>query len=98
MSEPLVHYESVDDLRRSLMKGFKIHQEFAERHVRDGDVPAVSTAVTAFNLYYTLSAVLGVAQREFGPEVARRLALVAEDVMANGDSVGHNLDLDGPGT
>jgi hypothetical protein len=42
---------------------------------------------------YTLAAVLGIAERQFGPQVARRLAFWADDILTNGDSEDHNADL-----
>jgi hypothetical protein len=42
---------------------------------------------------YTLAAVLGVAEREFGPQTARGLASVAGDILANGDFDDLNADV-----
>ena len=54
---------------------------------------AYSSALMAMNYAYTLAAVLGTAERQFGTEVAARLAAVAAEILTNGDDADRNADL-----
>lgn len=54
---------------------------------------ASAAGMTAGGYAYTLAAVLAVAEREFGHEVAARLACVADDVLTNGDDHDRNADV-----
>jgi hypothetical protein len=56
---------------------------------------AQSAALMASGYAYTLAAVLGLAEREFGIKVAVRLAAVADDILMNGDGEALNADVDG---
>jgi hypothetical protein len=47
----------------------------------------------AYGYSYALAAILGVAEREFGPEVARRLAAGADQILTNGDFDDLNADV-----
>jgi len=104
--EPTIYHASVDDLRRDLMATHLSMMASSEKYlaVRMGQapVPSPKTAVSdawvnacaAWNATYVLAAVLGVAGKEFGDEVALRLANVADNLLANGDDdPGHNADV-----
>lgn len=54
---------------------------------------AYMAALMAGNYGYTLAAILGVAEREFGTETAERLAAVANDILMNGDDHDRNADV-----
>lgn len=59
--------------------------------VRDADLSGLMARTYA----YTLAAVLAVAEREFGHEVAARLACKADDIITNGDGDALNADVGG---
>lgn len=103
--KPLLYHESVDALRRELMAThlamYATSQTYMEaaldgREVtrRDAVTDAWHAATTGWNFSYVLAAVLGVAAKEFGDDVAHRLACVADNLIANGDDdPGHNADV-----
>ena len=58
---------------------------------------AYHSSLLARDFAYTLAAVLRVAERECGPQTARMLANVADDILTNGDDHDRNADVR-PGT
>ena len=54
---------------------------------------AYMAGLMAAHYGYTLAAILGVAEREFGAEVAERLAFVADEILTNGDERDRNADV-----
>lgn len=104
--KPTLYHDSVDDLRRELIESHLHHVALTEKYfaatIRP-DVPPTREAITdarnasaaAYNLAYTLAAVLGFAGWRFGPDVAHELACVADNVMTNGDDgdTPHNADV-----
>ena len=103
--KPLIYHDSVNDLRRDLMASHLdmidrshtyMEATFHGREVtrRDAVSDAWQAATAAWNTSYALAAVLGVAAKEFGDDVAHRLAIVADNLLANGDDdPGHNADV-----
>ncbi len=104
--KPTLYHDSVDHLRRDLIAGYETHRAMADKYfaatirtdippVRDAISDARDASAAAYNVSYTLAAVLGYAAREFGEDVAHKLACVADNVLANGDDgdVPHNADI-----
>ena len=101
----LPHHDSVDDLRRGLMTSSVAMAARSDAYkraslldepvpVEDATFDAWEAATRAWMTSYVLAAVLGVAGKEFGAEVAHRLACVADEVLANGDGTpGYNADV-----
>ena len=94
-------YETVSDLRRGLVSSAVAWHETADRHYEDRKVsPAAGDAyvgnLMAGNCSYALAAVLGVAAREYGEAVAKRLAWIAASLMTDGDSDDLNADVAAP--
>lgn len=103
-----IYYHSVDEFRRTLASSAEAWHRAKEHYfslmparARDKVAPEVRDAyagtLMAYSYAYALAAVLGVAEREFGPQTARRLALVADDILTNGDFDDLNKDV-APGT
>jgi hypothetical protein len=103
--KPLIYHDSVDDFRRGLVAthqdmvdraGFYTNARLAGENVplKDAVSDAWQAACIAYNATYALAAVLGFAAKEFGDDVAHRLAAVADDLIVNGDDEpGHNADV-----
>jgi len=95
------YYETVDDLRRELVEVVQQWRLIKDTHRiarYDENAPQVQrdaylTGLMAGNYAYTLAAVLGVAQREFGNAVASRLTSVAAGILTNGDGSDLNADV-----
>jgi hypothetical protein len=90
-------YETVSDLRRGLTGSAGMWQETASRY-QGSDSPEAARDAHVGNLMaasysYTLAAVLGVAAKEYGEAIARRLAWIAASVMIDGDDNDLNADL-----
>jgi hypothetical protein len=104
-AKPLLYHDNVGHLRRDLMAAHLAMLDRSQRYMnavlsrekigpREAFSDAWQAATAAYNTSYALAAVLGVAAKEFGDEVANRLAFVADDLLANGDvDPGHNADV-----
>lgn len=104
--KPTLYHDSVDHLRRDLIAGYQTYLARADQYfaltIRP-DIPPTKDAISdardasaaAFNVSYTLAAVLGYAARQFGDDVAHALACVADNVLYNGDDGDepHNADV-----
>lgn len=98
------HY-SMDDFRRDLTSAAdhwrevagqyrqKAHGETPPAEVARADRDAYAGCLMACSYSYTLAAILRVAADDFGPETARRLAAVADDILTNGDDSDLNADV-----
>lgn len=97
-------HSSVTEFRRALSQDAAAWQETLKKHftAMNGQpvqkVPpdlrdAYMASLTAASFAYALAAVLGVAEREFGPQTARRLASIADDLLENGDDNDLNGDV-----
>lgn len=94
------YHESVDHLRRDLMKGNAHWEKVAEQYSRISEdkarVPSEAAAFAAASMAgsygYTLAAVLGYA-RKYGEHVAHDLAFEADEILTNGDFDGLNKDV-----
>lgn len=98
------YHSSLTEFRRQLMAaaeswGKQKEGYFEQVHAQP---PAETSRVTldayagtmmAGSYAYTLAAVLGLAEREFGPQIARRLASAADDILENGDFDDMNADV-----
>ena len=104
------YHHSVDDFRRDLMADATAwHAMLSEyrklmydRGTPREEIPesahdAHHASLMAWQYAYALAAVLKVAEIDFGPETARRLACVADDIGQNGDEDDLNADV-APGT
>jgi hypothetical protein len=67
---------------------------------REGQIDAHGAASDAYtaslmagHYAYTLAAILGIAEREFGEQVADRLANAADNILTNGDDRECNADV-----
>lgn len=95
-------YATVSDLRRGLVgsSGADHWQETASRYfgckTPEAARDAYVSSLMAASYSYTLAAVLGVAAREYGQAIARRLAWIAASVMIDGDDNDLNADLRDP--
>lgn len=101
------YHETVTDLRRTLVRSAEGWNTTSSRyfdlmHTAEGRVMATSPAevrdayagsLMAYGYSYALAAVLGVAEREFGPRVAKRLAFDADEILTNGDFDNLNADV-----
>lgn len=105
-----INHHSVDDFRRDLVAdatAWHATRDECWKLVNNPDTPSgqvpesASTAyhasLMAWQYAYTLAAVLRVAARDFGPETARRLAIYADGILADGDDEDLNADVT-PGT
>jgi hypothetical protein len=104
-TEPATAYhETVTDLRRTLVKAAEEWHKTNEHYfglmhaqppsetpaeIRD----AYAGSLMAAGYAYTLAAILGVAERKFGPEVAKRLAFDTDEILTNGDFDDLNADV-----
>lgn len=94
------YHESIDHLRRDLMKGNAHWEKVAEQYSKISNdmtrVPSEAAAFAAASMAgsygYTLAAVLGYA-RKFGEHVAHDLAFEADEILTNGDFEGLNKDV-----
>lgn len=91
-------YETVSDLRRGLAASAVTWQGTADRHHEGRTAAAAAGDAYVGNLMaatysYALAAVLGVAAREYGEAVAKRLAWIAASLMIDGDSDDLNADV-----
>jgi hypothetical protein len=94
------YHESVDHLRRDLMKGNAHWEKVAEQYSRISEdkarVPSEAAAFAAASMAasyaYTLAAILGYA-RKYGEHVAHDLAFEADEILTNGDFDGLNKDV-----
>lgn len=98
------YHETATGLRRTLAEAAEGWSKASERYLGlthaqpPGETPAAVRdayvgALMAYGYSYTLAAVLGVAEREFGPEVAERLASDADEILTNGDFDDLNTDV-----
>ena len=92
-----IYSGSVIDFRAQLVRSAHMWEDMRKRHddteKGSGGMDAWLASVSAGNYAYTLAAVLGVAEREFGHDIAARLACVADDVLINGDDHDRNADV-----
>jgi hypothetical protein len=90
-------YETVSDWRRGLVSSAYAWQELAARYqgvkAPDAARDAYVGNLMAGNYSYALAAVLGVAAKEYGVAVAKRLAWIAASLMIDGDSDDLNADV-----
>ncbi|MET8985919.1 hypothetical protein ABZW49_10760 [Nonomuraea wenchangensis] len=89
------YHESVDDLRRDLMKGVALWEEVADEYKDPADkvqARLLSAALMASGYGYTLAAILGYA-RKYGEHVAHDLAFEADEILTNGDFEDMNADV-----
>jgi hypothetical protein len=102
------YHASLTDFRRQLVTAAEHWGKQKEEYFRQVHAqPAAETPRVTLDAYagtmmagsyaYTLAAVLGLAEREFGPQIARRLASAADDILENGDDEDMNADVR-PGT
>lgn len=97
------YHDSLDEFRRGLMSAAVHHHNVADEYGQAFDKPreersraemdAHAGSLMAGSYAYTLAAILGQAAREFGPQIARRLASAADDILANGDDEDMNADV-----
>jgi hypothetical protein len=100
------YHASADALRRAFMADYqgwdKIRARWSPLRGNPDTSPeadgraaadAYVAALTAGQYAYVLAAVLGVAEREFGPQTARRLASLADNLLENGDDRDLNADV-----
>jgi hypothetical protein len=98
-----MYHSSLDEFRRGLMAAAVHHHGVADEYGVAYDKPreersrpdmdAHAGSLMASSYAYTLAAVLGYAVRELGPQTARILANVADDILANGDDMDLNADV-----
>lgn len=104
---PTIYHHSVAGFRRQLAQAAQAYRKASEEYfaglqgkkraeVTDTERDAYMGTLMAYGYCYTLAAVLGVAERELGPQSARRLATIADDILTNGDFDDLNADV-GPG-
>ncbi|MER7361847.1 hypothetical protein [Nonomuraea wenchangensis] len=89
------YHESVDDLRRDLMKGVALWNKVADEYKEPADkvqARVLSAALMAGGYGYTLAAILGYA-RKYGEHVAHDLAFEADEILTNGDFEDLNKDV-----
>ena len=89
------YHESVDDLRRDLMKGVAFWEKVTDEYKDPADkvqARLLSAALMAGGYGYTLAAVLGYA-RKYGEHVAHDLASEADEILTNGDFEDMNADV-----
>lgn len=94
------YHESIDHLRRSLMKGNAHWEKVAEQYSNFSEekarVPSEAAAFAAASMAgsysYTLAAILGYA-RKYGEHVAHDLAFEADEILTNGDFEDMNADV-----
>src|SRR5215469_994656 len=98
------YHETVTDFRRVLAERAENWKRASERYFGllhaqpPGETPSAVRAayagtLGAYGYSYALAAILGVAEREFGPEVAKRLAFDADEILTNGDFDELNADV-----
>jgi hypothetical protein len=100
------YHASVEDFRRTLVKAHLTWAHVADRYNgaiarhaagnkgSRAEQDAWGASVMAYNYAYTLAAVIKLAEREFGPEVAHALAREADEILTNGDDEpGRNADV-----
>lgn len=98
-----MYHASLGEFRRELMAAAAHHQGVADEYIpalgrpREqrvrSEVDANVGSLMAGSYAYTLAAVLAVAERKLGPQSARMLANVADDILANGDDSDLNADV-----
>lgn len=94
------YHESIDHLRRDLMKGNAHWEKVAKDYgstpddqVRSpAEVAAFAGSLMAASYSYTLAAILGYA-RKYGEHVAHDLAFEADEILTNGDFEDMNADV-----
>lgn len=90
----------VTQVRRDLMKAANNWESTRKRakEMDYGDAVGIAegAAAMATAYAYTLAAVLGIAEKEYGAETAHRLASEAEEILINGDFDDHNADVRAP--
>lgn len=98
------YHETVTDFRRELAAAAESWNRGSEHYFKlvHAQPPAETPAeirdayagtLMAYGYSYTLAAVLGVAEREFGLKVAERLAFEADEILTNGDFGDLNADV-----
>jgi hypothetical protein len=103
------YHDSVKDFRRGLAESAVMFHDFKDRHsdaftasakaLREGTgghgaaSDAYTASLMAGHYAYALAAVLGIAEREFGEQVADRLANAADNILMNGDDHDCNADV-----
>jgi hypothetical protein len=98
-----IYHHSAAEFRRGLMSAAVHWNDVADQYgaVWDrprGERPAAELDAHAGSLMagayaYTLAAILRVAEEELGPQSARRLATIADDMLTNGDDDDLNADV-----
>jgi hypothetical protein len=92
-----IYSGSVTDFRRDLVhesgRQHDVSHSYREWKPGTPQGDAWAGALMAANYSYALAAVLAVAEREFGHEVAARLACKADDILTNGDGAALNADV-----
>jgi hypothetical protein len=98
-----MYHRSLDEFRRGLMAAAVHHHGVADEYGTAFDRPrgervrseldAHAGSLMAGSYSYVLAAVLKVAEQELGPQSARMLASVADDILANGDDDDLNADV-----
>jgi hypothetical protein len=89
------YHESVDHLRRDLMKGVALWEKVADEYKEPADkvqARTLSAALMAVGYGYTLAAIIGYA-RKYGEHVAHDLAFEADEILTNGDFEDMNKDV-----
>jgi hypothetical protein len=97
------NYHSVTEFRQQLVRAAEAWNKKKEEYFRQVQQPAAETPRAALDAYagtmmagsyaYTLAAILGQAEREFGPQIARRLASAADEILTDGDFDDMNADV-----
>jgi hypothetical protein len=97
------NHHSLEEFRRGLMSAAVYHHKVAGEYEAVWDKPrgerlksecdAHAGSLMAGSYAYVLAAVLRVAAEEFGPQTARRLADVADCILADGDGEDLNADV-----
>lgn len=94
---PLVADDKLTEFRRQLVKTSQMwHDRFQKSLGEDDDFSKANPGELMAGSYaYTLAAVLKVAEIELGPEAARQLGRIAEEILENGDFDDWNADVSG---
>lgn len=97
------NHHSVTEFRQQLVRAAEAWNKQKEEYFRQVHQPAAETPRAVLDAYagtmmagsyaYTLAAILGQAEREFGPQIARRLASAADEILTDGDFDDMNADV-----
>lgn len=95
------YHKTIGEMRHELVASAQDFEQMKDLHHKSAYTESTPAAVRdaymaalmAAHYGYTLAAVIGVAEREFGDETARRLAFVADEILMNGDDSDRNADV-----